>query len=107
MSFRAVARNPVWMLHCVQHDKEKRKRFVQHDRAVSLRAVARNPAYGCFTSLRFVQHDTTEDVIASKADNLSTRKALRERNAIRLLGELNVKTHDHHRALIDTLEAIF
>ncbi len=81
MSFRAVARNPVWMLHCVQHDKEKRKRSVQHD--------------------------TTEDVIASKADNLSTRKALRERNAIRLLGELNVKTHDHHRALIDTLEAIF
>ncbi len=64
VSFRSLfsvipseARNPVWMLRFTQHDK-KGKCASFSMTAMSFRAQARNPVYGCFTSLRSVQHDS-------------------------------------------------
>ena len=42
LSFRAIARKPVWMLHCVQHDKVV---LFQAFPLLSFRAIARKPVW--------------------------------------------------------------
>jgi hypothetical protein len=40
-----------------------------HSEQFVIPSVARNPVRGCFTALRFVQHDKSEDVIPNAVRN--------------------------------------
>jgi hypothetical protein len=70
VSFRARARNPVWMLRFAQHDKlgswipHFADASVSMTSAVSFRARARNPVW----MLRFAQHDKLGSWIPHFAD---------------------------------------